>query len=160
MKLLFREPGRLVFRVSRREHEALLTLLRMRAHFPRGPRPLTGDTATEARLRAAQADLDAALGEFRQELTTDVEALLADAGRCTPRKGGGYELTLNTEASQMLLQALNEVRVGAWEKLGCPDFESGNHPDLTEENFLCFWALQMTDLFQGVLLAALAGEEE
>jgi hypothetical protein len=54
---------------------------------------------------------------------------------------------------------LNDVRVGAWEKLGCPDFESGDRPELSDENFLCFWAFQVTDVFQGELLAALMPEE-
>ena len=73
--------------------------------------------------------------------------------------GGAWQLTLNDPDATRLLQVLNDIRVGAWEKLGCPDFEAEKRPEVTEENFLCFWACQLTDLFEGVLLAALEGDE-
>jgi hypothetical protein len=159
MKLLHREPGKLVFRVSRREHEALLVALRLRTHLARRQRPMSSDTPKEERLRTAQEDLDAALQEHRRELAQAVEVLLSDQTKCAPQKGGGYHLTLADGDEEMLLQALNDTRVGAWEKLGCPDFEAGDRPEVSEENFLCFWAFQVTDIFQGELLAALSGEE-
>lgn len=159
MKLLSRNPESLVFRLSKREHEALLVALRLRSHLSRAPRSIASDTPREDKLRTAEADLADALKEHRTELTQGTESLLADTARCSPQKGGGYHLTLAPADSEMLLQALNDVRVGAWEKLGCPDFEGGDRPELNDENFLCFWAFQVTDLFQGELLAALSGEE-
>jgi hypothetical protein len=110
-------------------------------------------------LVVAQEDLAAALKDHREELSQGMEALLADQARCVPQKGGGYQLILKGGDAELLLQALNDVRVGAWEKLGCPDFESGDRPELSDENFLCFWAFQVTDVFQGELLAALMPEE-
>lgn len=160
MKLLRRESGKLVFRLSRREYEALLVALRLRTHLPRRGRSITGDTPKDKWAKAAQADLDAALAEHRKDTADAVEKLLADQERCAPQKSGGYHLTLGGGDEEMLLQALNEARVGAWEKLGCPDFEGGDRPEVSEENFLCFWAFQVTDLFQGTLLAALSGESE
>ena len=159
MKLLSRESENLVFRLSKREYEALLVALRLRAHLPRRPRSITSDTPKEDRLREAQDDLADALRANRQELSKGVEELLADPQRCAPQKGGGFRLILANGDSELMLQTLNEVRVGAWEKLGCPDFEAGDRPEISDENFLCFWAFQVTDLFQGVLLDALTGEE-
>lgn len=159
MKLLSREPEKLVFRLSKREYEALLVALRLRSHLPRRPRSISSDTPREDKLKEAQDDLADALGEHRLGLSKAVEELLADHGRCAPQKGGGYHLTLAAPETELLLQTLNEVRVGAWEKLGCPDFEAGDRPEISDENFLCFWAFRVTDVFQGALLAALSGED-
>lgn len=159
MKLLSREPNQIVFRIAKREYEALLVALRLRSHLPRRPRSLASDTPREDRLIVAQEDLGAALKEHREELSQGMEALLADKARCVPQKGGGYQMILKGADAELLLQALNDVRVGAWEKLGCPDFEAGERPELSDENFLCFWAFQVTDVFQGELLAALMPEE-
>lgn len=160
MKLLSREPGKFVFRLTKREHEALLTTLRLRPLFPRSQRPIASDGDTDGKLRAAQADLNAALLEHRDEQVSAMEALLADPERCIVQPGGGWRLTLNDGDAEMLLQSLNEIRVGSWEKLGAPDFEAGQRPELTEENFLALWAFQLSEVFQGTLLAAMTGEAE
>jgi hypothetical protein len=160
VKLLSREAGRLVFRLSKRDHEALLTTLRLRPLFPRRPRSIASDAEADQKLRAAQQDLDAALEEHRTEQVSAVESLMSDTARCAAQPGGGWRLTLNEADAEMLLQALNEIRVGSWEKLGAPDFESGQHPELNEENFLALWAFQLSEVFQGTLLAAMTGETE
>lgn len=160
MKLIHREVDQLVFRLSKREHEALATTLRLAALFPRGSDPISRESAElNKQVPSAQADLDEALADHRLEQTAGVTALLTDPRRCTKLEVGGWRLTLNDADANRLLQVLNEIRVGAWEKLGCPDFESEKRPVVTEDNFLCFWAFQLTDLFEGVLLAALEGEE-
>lgn len=159
MKLLSREPDKSSFRISKREYEALLVALRFRNHLGRRPRPLCSDTTSDPRLISAQDDLASALADHRREVSEAVEALLADTERCQPQKGGGFRLTLSGAEFEQLLQALNEVRMGAWERLGCPDFDSGDRPEVSEENFLCFWAFQVTDLFQGELLSALHPED-
>lgn len=160
MKLLRREPGRLIFRLSKREHEALLTTLRLRPLFPRAARSIASDGAADRKLRAAQADLDAALAEHRREQVAVLEKLLADPARCAPQPPSGWQLTLGGGEAELLLQSLNEIRVGSWEKLGSPDFEAGQKPVLNEENFLALWAFQLSELFEGTLLAALTGEDE
>jgi hypothetical protein len=159
VKLVFREPGKLVFRLDGREHDALRAALALRAHLPRRGRPLTGDTPTSDRLRLAQDELAAALKDHRRELTEGIEKLLEDPARCAPQAKGARILTLSNDDANLLLQVLNDVRLGAWETLGCPDFETGDRPQVTEDNFLCLWAMQVTDLFQGTLLAGLRGED-
>lgn len=158
MKILSHADGKLVIRLDSREHDALLAAVGLRVHLPRSRRSLTTDTATDPKLRAAQADLDSAIHEHRQELTTAVEQLLNDPQKCVPQGKSSRILTLTTEEVDLVLQGLNDVRVAAWERLGCPDFESGQRPEVTEENFLCLWTIQATDLFQSFLLAGLQGE--
>ena len=160
MKLIRREPDGLVFRFSKREHEALMTTLRLAPLFPRGAEPISRESEGLTKVvPAAQADLDEALADHRLEQTAGVTALFTDPRRCSQMPGGAWQLTLNDPDATRLLQVLNDIRVGAWEKLGCPDFEAEKRPEVTEENFLCFWAFQLTDLFEGVLLAALEGDE-
>lgn len=146
-------------RLDSREYDALLAALGLRAHLSRTRRSLTTDTATDPRLRAAQADFDSALGEFQRELTQTLERLLADPEKCATHGKGARVLTLTDEEIGLLLQGLNDVKVAAWERLGCPNFEEGQRPDVCEENFLCLWVMQATDLFQSFLLAVLQGEE-
>ncbi len=102
--------------------------------------------------------MDLALAEHRRELGEGVERLLNDPEKCTTQGKGARVVTLKSEEMGLLLQALNDVRVAAWERLGCPDFEEGNRPEVTDENFLCLWTIQATDLFQSFLLAVLEGE--
>lgn len=159
MKLVSRDPAQLVFRLDSREYDALRAAIALRAHLTRRPRPLTGDTAVPESLQLAEQDLADALTEHRRELTSGVDSLLTDPVRCASRPRGARLLTLNTDDSNLLLQALNDLRIGAWERLGCPDFEAGDRPEVTEDNFLCLWALQVTDLFQAHLLQGWAGDE-
>lgn len=159
MKLLSSSAGKWVFRLSRRDLDALRTTLQLRVLLQRQPRSITSDTATTQELMTAQADFDDALNEHRRELNEAVDRLLADPERCVVAKSGACDLTLTASDAELLLQALNEVRVGAWEKLGRPDFESGELPEPSETNLHAYWALQLTDGFQGQILMALANGE-
>lgn len=160
MKLVSRDADALVVRLDSREYDALRAALALRAHLPRRPRPITGDTAVAENLRSATQDLAEALTEHRLALGHGTDALLSDPARCAPQPRGARLLTLNTGDATLLLQALNDLRVRAWERLGCPDFEAGDRPEVSEDNFLCLWALQVTDLFQAFLLAGLTGSED
>lgn len=160
MKLYWRDADRLMFKLTKREHEALMTTLRLAPLFPRGNSPISRDsTQLSEAVPSAQADLDEALADHRLEQTEGITRLLTDPKRCAKFGSGAWKLTLTVSDADRMLQVLNEIRVGAWEKLGRPDFEEGSRPEVTEENFLCFWAFQLTDVFEGQLLAALDGEE-
>jgi hypothetical protein len=158
MKLVDRINDSLVFRLSKGEHETLASTLQFRARLPRTARSITGDTPTTAQLREAQADLELAFEEHRRALSDSVTKLLEDAERCVPVEKGAFNLILSRGDFEMLLQALNDVRVGAWEKLGCPDFETGDFPDVNDSNLLAVMVLQLTDAFQGILLSAVSGD--
>jgi hypothetical protein len=159
MKLLKRAPGKWVFRLSRRDREALQTTLWLRTVLARTPRSISSDTITTDTLRSAQEDLDQALQEHRQELARTVDELLKDPNRCAVADNGTCDLTLTSDDMETLLQALNEVRVGAWEKLGQPNFDEGEVPEPDADNLHAYWALQLTDAFQGLLLMALSDED-
>jgi len=158
VKLLTQSDGKYAFRLDSREYDALMAAIGLRAHLTRSNRSLTTDTAINANLQAAQIDLDSALTEHRQELTKGIETLFNDPLKCVTQGKGARVIILSSEEVGLMLQGLNDVRVAAWERLGCPDFDNGQRPEVSEENFLCLWAIQATDLFQSFLLAALQGE--
>lgn len=160
MKLVSRDSDALVVRLDSREYDALRAALALRAHLPRRPRPITGDTAVAENLRSASQDLADALAEHRTALGQETDALLTDPVRCAPQPRGARLLRLSGQDATLLLQTLNDLRVRSWERLGCPDFDAGDRPEVTEDNFLCLWALQVTDLFQAFLLAGLTGAED
>ena len=141
-----------------REYDALRAAVALRGHLPRKPRSLNSDAAVSAALREAEQDLAEALQDHRRELTEGVDALLSDPVRCAAQARGARILTLTPGDADLLLQTLNDLRVSAWERLGCPDFEAGDRPEVTDDNFLCLWALQVTDLFLAFLLTGLNGE--
>ena len=76
-----------------------------------------------------------------------MDALLSDPVRCAVHGRGARLLSPDPSGRRPPAQALNDLRVSAWERLGCPDFEAGDNREVTDDNFLCLWALQVTDLF-------------
>ncbi|MBL9175767.1 MAG: hypothetical protein JNL10_19645 [Verrucomicrobiales bacterium] len=158
MKLVSRDSEKLVVRMDSREYDALRAAVALRGHLPRKARPLTSDTAVPPVLRDAEKDLSEALRDHRRELTEGVDALLSDPVRCVVQTRGARILSLSPSDAELLLQTLNDLRLSAWERLGCPDFEAGDRPEVTDDNFLCLWALQVTDLFLAFLLTGLHGE--
>ena len=153
MKLVSRDSEALVFRLTRREPDTLRMLLRLRNAFPRAPRSLSHDRGS-ALLDAATMELESALGEHRAAQVTLLDQLLADPARITP-DAGGVRLRLSHSDVELLLQALNEVRIGAWEKLGCPESNPIEPLGAGEKHFLCYWALDLSAQFQEALLLAL-----
>ena len=63
------------------------------------------------------------MAAHQQELREKVQGLLVSGRRFTG-DGDKYLLTLQGEEIEWLLQALNDVRVGCWIQLGCPEEES------------------------------------
>jgi hypothetical protein len=59
----------------------------------------------------------------QQDHRKRVRRLLAEP-RWTIRPKQGIRLTLSLDEVELLLQVLNDVRVGSWVRLGCPDPEA------------------------------------
>lgn len=75
---------------------------------------ISDDSQTEEREKL----LAEALADHRSDLkTAAADLLLADSWK---KKKEGVVLTLSIEAREMLLQILNDIRVGAWRTLGEP----------------------------------------
>ena len=153
MKLVSNTGGRIVFLLSENEYGTILRLLAMQGNLPQSPKGLSKNLG-DPRTRSAQEDLQEAMGDHRRDLYKAVETLLKDESRCVP---GPKTRTLPLEPRhvEMLLQAVNGIRVGAWERMGSPDFEAGAKPDDTPLAEACLAIIQVTDLLLAQLLRSL-----
>lgn len=154
MKLISNTEGRLVFKMSENEHETVLRLLGMHTHLPLEGRLLSKEESEDSKLQSAQEDLQLAFQDHRKELYLAVQNLLNDPAHCAPNPKG-FTLTLESHHVEMMLQAVNGIRIGAWEKMGAPDFESGEKPELNPLTEACLSIIQVTDLLLAQLLRGL-----
>lgn len=118
MKLIRQTDQQRVFALTSREKglfERLLGFFPLRsevaARLTREPRPEMeeADTLLQSSMREARAELAGWL------------ALRFAEGEVFRRVGNVWQLTVSAEDNERLLRVLNELRVGAWTKLGCPD---------------------------------------
>ncbi len=118
MKLVERTGDRLVFRLGAREKSLLERLL---SYYPM--RPDADPTLSKGEwdgMKDAAALLRESLLEQRVELAEWIKRRLTDDAAFT-HADGGWKLRLEGSEPERLLQVLNELRVGAWTRLGCPD---------------------------------------
>jgi hypothetical protein len=63
-------------------------------------------------------------------------------------------LVLSSAQLEWLLQVLNDIKVGSWVQLGCPEIERAAPLKLTKLNARSFQALHLSGQFQVALLEA------
>jgi hypothetical protein len=141
----------LVFQLGRREKALLLELLKLYPVIPSAHYRISGTPSPEP--DPNQQLLEESLAEHRNENARELDAMLHEPGRFqdTP---AGYRLVLSPSSVEWLLQVLNDIRVGSWLHLGSPDEKKGKHLHLTLDNARYLWAMEMSGVFQSVLLAA------
>jgi hypothetical protein len=118
MKLIERTADRLVFGLGSREKTFLERLLSYYPILPDASPRLTREPVTE--LAEADLLLQDALREQKLELSGWLRLHLAE-GEALRRSPTGWRLSLHAADIERLLQIFNELRVGAWTKLGCPE---------------------------------------
>lgn len=154
MKLLRAGKGGLVFQLSPRGKQLLLEIIALYPLVPashhRIARPDDIPSAEPQHL------LDEALTEQRRENRRQVQAMLDQPDRFRKARSG-FEFTLTRAEIEWLLQVFNDVRVGSWLALGEP--EPGAEPPPTELNARPLIAMEVSGMFQSVLLAALGVSE-
>lgn len=160
----------LVLTLGKREKQLLLSVLGQYAVLQARTQPLTrgGGIPNE---EAAEKLLAESTAEQRADNVKKLEALLQSAA--DPLEGsqpeaasdpkasdskakrgpGGWRLVLSLDNTEWLLQILNEIRVGAWLKLGCPE---NRIPKLSATTAKEIWTMEVCGYFQSQLLEALA----
>ncbi|MCC7374052.1 MAG: hypothetical protein IT581_05320 [Verrucomicrobiales bacterium] len=123
MKVFEKNEDGLVFEMSSRERALLDRLLSFYPLRPEGA-PTLSRGSTE-RLADAATLLADALREQRVELAAWISSRLTE-GEALKRAGSQWRLTLTHAEIDALLRVFNELRVGAWLRLGSPE-------DLREE---------------------------
>ncbi len=154
MKLLVREPGRLVFQLRARDRNSLRALLRLGAecrvhppHFTRGPMGFVPADSDQMLRDAVQ--------QHRVQSRESALGWLEDPARCVAGRGG-FGLTLTEAEAETLLQALNGAKLGFWEALGRPDPEDPPISPGTAHTDALVYASELANAYIACLVDCLA----
>jgi len=153
MKLVKATKSQLVFELGQREKRSLPQILKLYPCVPAAHHVLSKSGRLPDR-EGNQQLLDEALAEQRAENKKQVQALLADSRRFQHTETGA-RLSLSPAEVEWLMQVLNDVRVGSWVILGCPDEKPA---EVNASNASHFLAMEMAGYYQMQLLQALEGE--
>lgn len=152
MKLLSAGPQRLVFRLSQIERDWLIAVLNRYPVVPESHSTLT--RGGNAALREHEPLLREALAEQRNTLRERIRNWLATPGRWRPTESG-HRLVVPRDDVEWLLQALNDVRVGCWLRLGAPEELPREPEKLPPERQMDYALMEVGGAFQMTLLDAL-----
>ena len=137
------------YQLNQQEAEILLGLVKQ---FPCTGMDPVQLSKTDEHPQAAEREqlLAESLAQHRQALKALAVNLL---GKDKWRKSGtGRLLTLNSEAREILLQILNDIRVGCWRALGEP--EPLEEPITSRKQFAYHRMMDLAGYFEMKLLAA------
>src|ERR1017187_2761698 len=125
--------------------------------------PITANT--HAKISKTDADpetvereklLNESLAEHRKELKKQAMNLLAPGKFKRGEKG--YLLTLNPEEREILLQILNDLRIGSWHVLGEPEELEPETPPQTEKELVFYNLMNLAGYFEAAFLHASGGD--
>ena len=141
-----------VFQISAREEALLLATLRLyplveNSHHQISRNPEKAGSSEQRLLEESMAQHRAAHRRKLDELFRAPQRFFKDA--VDERR-----LVLTGEQLEWLLQVLNDIRVGSWVRLGCPDLEKAGPLQPTRQNVRALQAMHVSGQFQSALLEA------
>jgi hypothetical protein len=142
----------LSFEISAREEALLLEVLRMY--------PVLEDSHHRIRREGGEAGsdeqrvLEEAMAQLRESHQQKLEELLGAPERIFKDGAGRRRMVLTGQQLEWLLQVLNDIRVGSWVRLGCPDPEQTRDVKAGDANARDVAAMHISGGFQAVLLEA------
>jgi hypothetical protein len=101
--------------------------------------------------------LEDALKAQRQANKAQLQALLKEDARFA-RSEKGFQAAFNRGEIEMLLQILNDVRIGSWIALGSPGYDEEEKYVEDKKSIRCFMTMQICAGFQSLLLQSLHRE--
>ena len=149
--------GKLVFRFERPEREMFARILEMYPIQQGAMRAISDEDG-------AQELLEQALREQRRKLREEAERLLRSNGALVidAEFNEFWDLTLGAAEVEWLLQMLNDVRVGLWTQIGCPnpshDIKVKGEP--SEELVRAHVIMQLCATWQAIMMQAVDGTGE
>jgi hypothetical protein len=154
MKLFKVEGDTWVFRLSRLERSMFLQVLEHYPLIPPAHHRLSRQAAPVA--PDAEALLQQSLAEEKAASRRQLDLFLANDHKFHSDTHG-CRLSLTREEIEWLLQILNDVRVGCWLQLGCPDPDEGKPPVISDRTAPCLLPMEIAGHLQCALLEALGG---
>ncbi|MGB0579424.1 MAG: hypothetical protein ACPGVU_06960 [Limisphaerales bacterium] len=153
MRLIERDENQLTFGVTNRQK---LLFERILLEYPVGNQSqhAISKSRESVELPDQQELLDEALAENRAEMKRRVRNFLRDPLRFKEQESG-WHVSILTRQFDWLLQVLNEIRVGSWYQLNCPESED---IELVKADPEAFIRMTITGQLQQELLMAFNGD--
>jgi hypothetical protein len=142
----------LIFQIDAREEALLLAILRLYPVLDSRHHRLSQDPKTAG--SAEQRLLEESMAQQRAAHKRKLDGLFLAPERFFKDAPGGRRLVLTGEQFEWLLQVLNDLRVGSWVRLGCPDLEKAAPPEMTQANARSLQVMHISGQFQMALLEA------
>jgi hypothetical protein len=152
VKLIQRDGDHWLFKLRRQEKVLLLDLLQFYPMLEASFQPLSKNPTPA--VANADPELKEALAAQKEENKKFLAKLFGEGSGFTAI-GKDFHLQLSAEQVEMLLQVLNDIRVGCWRNLGSPDYHKEHALAPTEENLRQLQVMELCGLFEGQLLEAL-----
>lgn len=141
--------------VSEREKELLRELLKLYPLVPDTQENHPAGTTTSMPHSAHL--LRETLAGHRQEAGGALRKIL-DGFTPNPHSKDRWHTRLSRSELEILLQGLNDIRVGSWIRLGSPDFESKAQMEINSQNAHYFWAMELCGAYLSAILHGLSGQ--
>jgi hypothetical protein len=110
-------------------------------------------SASPEQLQASRELLREALAAQQEENRRMLRDMFGAAR--SPASSGRWQFTLDGRQVESLLQVLNDVRVGHWQALGCPDASAEARLEPTLPHLRSLLLMRLSGHFQTLLLEAL-----
>ena len=142
----------LMFQIDAREEGLLLAILRLYPVTENSHHRLSKDPATGG--SAEQRLLEESMAQHRAANRKKLDELFRVPQRYFKETPDDRRLVLAGDQFEWLLQVLNDIRVGSWVKLGCPDMEKEVPAPLPGLDARALHSMHLSGQFQMALLEA------
>ncbi len=154
MKVSRPSKNQLVFQLGKREKNLLLNVLKLYPLVPVAHHTLTKSGQLPDQ-EASEHLLEEAVREQREQNRKQLQVFLSDPSKVV-HVDHGCRLHMTPAEADWLLQVLNDLRVGSWIRLGCPEKQIHR---LTAKTARDVWTMEIAGYFEMHLLEALTGPE-
>ena len=151
MKLVERKNDVWVYSVSGEERSFFLDMLALYPQVPDAHHRLSKDIGSDAWVEQ-QRLLEDAMKDYRLENKRILQELLAGEDRFKKMEDG-FLLEFSSEQREILLQLLNDIRVGFWLQLGSPEEEDKIRLCQDPQNISKLMAMEFCAGFQMLLIS-------
>lgn len=145
MKRLESQGDTLSFQLSLRERFLLVQALHRYPMLPVTHHRISRSPSTE--MVEPQKLLDEAIEEQHQTVKSKVSDIFKN-GQCLKTSPDGSILTLTITQRELLIQCLNDVRVGCWIEIGSPDEDQRKSIPQTDHNVKHLMLMDLCAYFQ------------
>lgn len=155
MKLIKKTHEKYIFELLLEEKELLIKILKLYPLVDYSNYELSRSLKNDQISQSKKILLDA-LKEHQVENRRLMHELFENPDALKPKQNPDYyTLELDSEKIERLLQVLNDIRIGSWQKLGCPDLDSREEVVRSPEDIMSLYIMDICEYFEYYLLKAM-----